>query len=104
LSLPGRTARQNAILRAIRDLTADGVPPSLDELARAVGLLGRGAIHGHLIALRDRGLIAWEPRRARSIRVLDPMPVTRELLDQLSDEQLRRVASWAHAILAGRGA
>ncbi len=65
------TKQQNAMLRAIKDLTVDGVSPSYDELAVHLRLHSKGAVAYLLTILKQKGRIAWEPNRARSIRVLD---------------------------------
>jgi SOS-response transcriptional repressor LexA len=98
-----RTRRQNQALEAIRKLTIEGVPPSIAELAGELGYAHRAAVHGLLCELRDRGLITWVPKAARSIRIVEPA-LRREDLERYDDEALRRIASWAHAILAQRGA
>lgn len=66
------TPRQAEVLDAIRQaVRANGVPPTVRELGKAVGIASPNAVTGHLASLRKRGLIAWESNKARSIRVLD---------------------------------
>lgn len=48
-------------LAAIRKLTVDGVPPSVEKLALACGRRSRGSFHAHLKLMRERGLIVWTP-------------------------------------------
>ncbi|MEW6016679.1 MAG: hypothetical protein AB1760_01240 [Pseudomonadota bacterium] len=97
-----RTDRQDACLRAIRKLTVRGVPPSIEELRIHLGMGSRSGVHGLLVELREKGLVSWTPNQARSLVVTDP-EITREELARLDSETLRRVASWAHSILAERG-
>lgn len=59
------------MLRAIKDLSADGVSPSYDELAARCGLTGRGQVSALLNILRRKGRVTWEPNRARTIQVVD---------------------------------
>jgi repressor LexA len=47
-----------------------GYPPSVRELQAAVGLSSMSTIHRDLVALRDEGLIEWDPNRNRTIRVV----------------------------------
>lgn len=100
------TRLQRAVLDSIRRLTVDGVPPSIDELAEDLGCRSRGTIHGLLVRMRERGLIDWTDRSARSLRILDGvgMAITRDHLLTQDDDSLRRIASWARAILVERGA
>lgn len=79
------TQRQAEMLAAIRRLTVDGVPPSLEALGSAVGLQSRGNVHGLLARMRARGLVAWEPGRARTIRIVED---TWSGLDRLSTAEL----------------
>ena len=46
--------------------------PSLDEMGRALGLRSKAGIHRLLTRLEDAGRIARNPRRARSVRLVDP--------------------------------
>ena len=40
------------------------------DLCRERGLRSPGQVHAHLQVLRDEGLVAWEPRRAGTLRPL----------------------------------
>lgn len=63
------TARQNDVLRAVRELTArQGFPPSGREIA-AETRLSPSRVRQHLDALAARGAIAREPGTARGIRL-----------------------------------
>jgi SOS-response transcriptional repressor LexA len=48
------------------------VSPSLDEMGRALGLRSKAGVHRLLTRLEDAGRIARNPRRARSVRLVDP--------------------------------
>ena len=54
--------RQQDVLDAIVELTdRNGYPPSLAELAKALGLKNRMTVHQHVAALKKKGLVNWEP-------------------------------------------
>ncbi len=63
------TERQQRILRAINELTAErGYPPSVREIGERVGLSSSSTIHAHLKALEKRGLISRDPTKPRAMR------------------------------------
>src|SRR5580704_10138437 len=63
--------RQKDVLRFIVALTEEnGYPPTLAELAKALGLKNRMTVHQHVVALKKKGLVQWEPGLNRSLRVL----------------------------------
>ena len=64
--------RQQDALDAIIELTdKNGYPPTLQELAKALGLKNRMTVHQHVVALKKKGLVNWEPGLNRSLTVLD---------------------------------
>jgi SOS-response transcriptional repressor LexA len=46
-------------------------PPTLRELARALGLRSFGSLWEHLDRLRDLGLVTWDAGKSRTLRVLE---------------------------------
>jgi len=67
-SLP---TRQKDVLSLISSLTEmNGYPPTLAELAKALGLKNRMTVHQHVAALKKKGFVHWEPGLNRSLRVL----------------------------------
>lgn len=60
----------SACLSAILRLTRDEVPPSYDEIARALGGLSKGGVNRLLTQMRERGYVDWLPGHARSLRVV----------------------------------
>ncbi len=63
--------RQRDVLRLIVRLTEEqGYPPTLAELALAMGLKNRMTVHQHVAALKKKGLVLWEPGLNRSLRVV----------------------------------
>lgn len=65
------TDRQRAVLAHLAaTLAAEGRPPTLAELAQALGILPNAA-RKHLQALQAKGWIALAPGKARGIRLLE---------------------------------
>ncbi|MDD3029062.1 MAG: transcriptional repressor LexA [Alphaproteobacteria bacterium] len=65
------TRKQKELLLLIRDrLEADGVPPSFDEMKRALGLKSKSGIHRLITGLEERGFIKRLPHRARALEIL----------------------------------
>jgi repressor LexA len=78
--------RQKDVLKAILHLTnKHGYAPTLAELAKALGLKNRMTIHQHVVALKNKGLVKWEPGLNRSLRVIGD----HELEDMQEEEQTR---------------
>lgn len=64
--------RQQMILDYIQDQVNDkGYPPSVREIAKAVGLASSSTVHGHLLRLESKGYIRRDPTKPRAIEVLD---------------------------------
>jgi repressor LexA len=63
--------RQREVVRLIIQLTEEhGYPPTLAELARAMGLKNRMTVHQHVAALKKKGIVRWEPGLNRSLRIV----------------------------------
>lgn len=54
--------------------TTYGYSPTVRELQERLGVRSMGTIHRRLVALRNKGLVAWEPNRYRTIRAVVPQP------------------------------
>ena len=66
------TARQHQVLEYIRGmLAAKGMPPTVAEIAAAMGVSSTNGIRGHLQALERKGAIELVPNASRGIRLLD---------------------------------
>lgn len=64
--------RQQMILDFIKDeVNAKGYPPSVREIAVAVGLASSSTVHGHLERLEAKGYIRRDPTKPRAIEILD---------------------------------
>lgn len=56
-----------------RMTAADGHPPSVRAMQRAVGLASPASMHRHLLRLRRAGLVTWEDGRPETLRVVEPL-------------------------------
>ncbi|RLL45401.1 transcriptional repressor LexA [Oceanobacillus piezotolerans] len=64
--------RQQMILDFIKDeVKTKGYPPSVREIALAVGLASSSTVHGHLERLENKGYIRRDPTKPRAIEILD---------------------------------
>jgi repressor LexA len=71
LDLDSLSPRQKDVVRLISQLTEEhGYPPTLAELARALGLKNRMTVHQHVAALKKKGVVRWEPGLNRSLRIV----------------------------------
>jgi repressor LexA len=70
MSIDTLPPRQKQVLSLISKLTEErGFPPTLAELAKAMGLRNRMTVHQHVVALKKKGLVLWEPGLNRSLRL-----------------------------------
>lgn len=66
---PSWTPALKATLDAVKaHMREDGVAPLLSELSGALGV-SKVAVHKRLKKLRSLGMLDWEPRGARTIRL-----------------------------------
>jgi len=64
--------RQQMILDFIKDeVSKKGYPPSVREIAEAVGLASSSTVHGHLARIESKGYIRRDPTKPRAIEILD---------------------------------
>lgn len=71
------TTKQQQILDFIRQQQESGVSPTLREIAERFGFRSMTASADHVRALRKKGFLAHEPRRARAHRILSPLDAFR---------------------------
>lgn len=65
------TARQRVILdRVAESIAKNGYAPTMRELAESLDIKNMNAVQSHLLALRNKGYVAWEERRARTLRIV----------------------------------
>src|SRR3977135_3223872 len=65
------TRKQYELLMLIHErLTADGVPPSFDEMKDALGLKSKSGVHRLVTALEERGFLRRLHHRARALEVV----------------------------------
>ncbi|PGL68796.1 transcriptional repressor LexA [Bacillus sp. AFS055030] len=79
--------RQAEILAYIKDeVKIKGYPPSVREIAEAVGLASSSTVHGHLERLEQKGYIRRDPTKPRAIEILgDTAPVVNEVQASYSE-------------------
>lgn len=64
--------RQQMILDFIKyEVENKGYPPSVREIAVAVGLASSSTVHGHLTRIESKGYIRRDPTKPRAIEILD---------------------------------
>ena len=89
------TPRQQAILDFVAaKVEAEGLPPTLAEIAAAFGFNQTRGAHKHLLALEAKGRLSLLPGKARGIR-LHGRNVARRRSDSLELPVLGRVAAGA---------
>lgn len=74
--------RQQMIIDFIKsEVKTKGYPPSVREIAKAVGLASSSTVHGHLNRLEKKGYIRRDPTKPRAIEIVDfaTTPDTREV-------------------------
>ena len=63
---------QDILVDFIRNYTGDhGYPPSTREMAAAMNFRSVESIHRLLRTLREDGRVTWEPRKARTLRIVE---------------------------------
>lgn len=81
--------RQQLIYDYIRsEVEFKGYPPSVREIALAVGLASSSTVHGHLERIEKKGYIRRDPTKPRAI----------EILDQDMNDSMKDVARYAPVI------
>ena len=99
---PALPPRQKEVLSLIHKLTEEhGYPPTLAELAKAMGLRNRMTVHQHVVALKKKGLVRWEPGLNRSLRALNPAEMGQYLSSASDGEDLMPEAEQAAGVSAG---
>ena len=64
--------RQQMIYDFIKtEVEVRGYPPSVREIAKAVGLASSSTVHGHLSRMEKKGFIKRDPTKPRAIEILD---------------------------------
>ena len=63
--------REKAIVNFIeKQINANGYPPSVREIGKAVGLKSTATVHGYLAKLQEKGYIDKEGQKGRALRLL----------------------------------
>ena len=64
------TSNQQKILDFLKDRLSSGVPTSVREIGKAVGLSSTSSVQSNLTALEEKGYIERDPLLKRSIRIV----------------------------------
>jgi len=80
----GLTRRQADVLATIKQLSRDGVSPSVREVGAALGIASISSIHHSMIKLVERGYLKHLPRRSRSFVIVEATGDAEGLLAQLA--------------------
>lgn len=88
------TARQEEVVRTIQsEQSQRGVPPTLRELGRALGITSTNGVSDALKALERKGYLVREPRKTRCMRLtvkaVGRQPATCASLMAAADAALR---------------
>lgn len=79
--------RRKAILKFLRSyIKKNGMAPTIQEIADAVGLVSPNATRNHLHVLEKQGFIKTKPRIARAIVLVEPAPDAKMSLLEDDDE------------------
>ena len=65
------TPQQNACLIAIRDLTVDGICPSLEQLRQRLGLASKSGVHRMVLSLEEQGFVRRDEFRQKRIEIIE---------------------------------
>lgn len=78
--------RQQMIFDFIKsEVEMKGYPPSVREIAKAVGLASSSTVHGHLKRIEKKGYIRRDPTKPRAIEIIDNQ------LDNIEKDEARFV-------------
>jgi len=65
------THKQHELLLFIHQCVAEsGIPPSFDEMKKAVDIASKSGVHRLIVALEERGFIRRLPNRARALEII----------------------------------
>jgi repressor LexA len=63
--------RQRDTIDAIKRLTEKrGLPPTIRELGKELGVVNRMTVHQHLTALKEKGFVRWDKNQNRTIQIV----------------------------------
>ena len=66
------TKRQMDVMQFIESFTDEhNHPPTIEEISDGIGVESKGVAHGHLSRLRDKGMVTWQKKKTRTIKLTD---------------------------------
>lgn len=82
------TPKQKALYDFIRQTWRDrGIAPSYQEMGDAIGVKSKGGISSMLTRMRERGLVAHQPRKTRTVQTME-LPMEAHIIR----DTIRRIA------------
>lgn len=84
------TRRQHEVVKAIRWLSRNGLPPTVRELCEALDVSSSNAVHEHLKALERKGVLKRLRGKSRGLFLAGA-----EEVDYARDAELQRAAAAA---------
>jgi repressor LexA len=79
--MTGLTRKQQQIMGFLQKFQqAHGIMPTVQEIADEFGFRSPNAVTSHLRLLRKKGVIAGEPNKARSLRIVSPLQKFRSIV------------------------
>ncbi|WP_176707728.1 transcriptional regulator [Bacillus sp. FJAT-26390] len=64
--------RQDQILDFITSfISSNQHPPTVQQITDAVGLQSKSTTHGHLVRLKEKGILDWDYGDARTLRLVE---------------------------------
>ena len=79
------TRKEKAILKFIEEqVKENGYPPSVREIGKAVGLSSTATVHTYIAKLKEKGYIAKEDQKGRTLKLLKGGKHHSNLLSDLS--------------------
>lgn len=83
------TQRQLEVLEFIQ---SQAIPPTLREIADHFGIASKNGVACHIVALKRKGLLTYEPHKERTLRSTRPAPRGRLAFRGVLDSSTGRVA------------
>lgn len=69
------TAKQEKVLKFIRERVGERLPPTIREIAGEMGFASTGTVRDYLKALQRKGYLKRENNKSRAIELLDKIPI-----------------------------
>ena len=71
----GLTAKQEKVLKFIRERVGENLPPTIREIAGEMGFGSTGTVRDYLAALQKKGYLTRANNKSRAIQLLNKIPI-----------------------------